>query len=357
MESQLPSTNNDAEELVTPLEINLRAMVGGLRTAQPSSIRRASPTSSLGQLDVLPTELLLLTFDYLDFQSLSRLSRACLRGKALVESLPAYREIMEHAPGALIALGKTRLLRHHPAPLLRRTLRSGKCVSCLSFGGFLFLPTCERVCSECLGENYGLRVIPLYVAKKCFRLTERQLGGMPVLHSIPGPYYVTCERTHRRVHRLVCVREAKRLAIDMHGSAEDVAKFMPEAGPRTKQFWLLRHYHEAPLEPPGCDMSTLPGRANDVEDDYSGMASMRFPWLTDAGPDGGRVCRGCAVTFRDHVLDILPAGELSRLVPEGCSPYRPLNAMMNRLRPRREFLEHVGECYGARQRPFRRGGI
>src|SRR6478609_55847 len=109
--------------------------------------------SSLGQLDILPAELLLSVIDLLDFQSLSRLSRVSLLGKYDIEDLPVYRDVVEHAPEALVALGQTHLLSYHPATLVYSTLRQSRCVSCFAFGGFLLLPTCERVCFECLYEN------------------------------------------------------------------------------------------------------------------------------------------------------------------------------------------------------------
>ena len=323
----------------------------GIRPVCPIPARCAR-----GQLELLPPELLLLILDQLDFQSLSRLSRACFRGKTVVESLPAYEEMIEHAPDTLAALGKTHLLRYHSASLVRQALRSGKCVSCFDFGAFLFLPTCERVCFECLYENYGLRVIPLSAARKCFHLTDKQLRRISIMRSIPGTYSVLFYHTRRRVRRLVSVREAKRLAIQIHGSAENVAKFAPEIIPRRfttrpqfRESLLFKRYHAVPLEPPGCDMSRLPeGGGSGVEDCWGGVASIRFPWLTETGAEGGRVCRGCEVTYKLYRRSMLPATVLSRLVSPVSDSRRPIWAMVNRLRSSQEFLNHVKGCYGAR---------
>lgn len=122
-------------------------------STRPSRIRRVSARSSLGVFDNFPAELWLIILDLLDFQSLSRISRVSLLGKVVVESLPAYKDLMTYAPEALPVLGRCQVLSYHPASLLRRTLRSSQCVSCSEFGAFLFLPTFERVCFICLTSN------------------------------------------------------------------------------------------------------------------------------------------------------------------------------------------------------------
>lgn len=190
--------------LICREELNLHGMIRKVTPAKPSCIRRQSLQSSLGLLDRLPAELLLLTLELLDFQSLSRMSRVSLRGKAVVEGLPAFREMMQHAPETLPALGQTRLLKYHSSSLLRQTLRSAKCASCFSFAGFLFLPTCERVCFECLHENRALWLMTRAQAKRCFRLTDKQLATIPTLYSIPGTYNVMFLISRRRMIRLVC---------------------------------------------------------------------------------------------------------------------------------------------------------
>lgn len=78
--------------------------------AQRSAIRRDSK-SSIGILDRLSLEILQWVLDLLVFQSLSRVSRSSLLAKSVVESLPLYCDLMEHAPQTLNALGLTDLVR------------------------------------------------------------------------------------------------------------------------------------------------------------------------------------------------------------------------------------------------------
>lgn len=337
-------------ELTCPREFGLGGMIRDLSPAKPSTISRA-PLSSLGQLDLLPTELLLITLGLLDFRSLSRISRVSLRGKEIVEALPAYKDMMEHAPEALTALGKTRLLQHHSALLLHQTLKSDKCISCFMFGGFLFLPTSERLCADCLYENIALRMTTPTIAKQCFGLTGKQLQRIPIMYSIPGTYNMWLEISRKRVYRLVSVKQAKQLAIEIHGSAENVASLMPSA-PTAKmterQFAIFKQFHEASLEPPGCDLSRLPRDEDVIVDDYCAMASIRFPFLTSTGADNGRVCRGCLFATERHARGRMPEMVMLEIVPPDVESSRAYIGLMLRLHSEEGFFQHIQTCCGVK---------
>lgn len=338
------------EKLTCTQELNLCGMIRKLPVPKTSPIHRNATKPTLGPLDTLPLELLQLILSLLDFQSLSRLSRASLTAKATVEALPAYREFLEHAPDVLIALERTRILHYHSAALLRRTLRTNQCVSCFGFGAFLFLPTCERVCFQCLHENHALRVTTLELARKCFSLPTIHLKRIPILHSIPGSYSVLFHIWRPKEYRLVSVKQAKQLAIQVRGSAENVARLLPPTPPPdmpARDFWIFKRFHEAPLDPPACDLSQKPEKSNLAKDDFGGMASIRMPSLTGTSADRGRLCKGCRLVNELHSQGTLPTAVLENLVPQGIGPRRPLLALMNRLHSREGFLEHIKICYGA----------
>ncbi|RSL70298.1 hypothetical protein CEP54_001897 [Fusarium duplospermum] len=350
--SELPK--NLFHHLVRPEASEFKGMIRGLPQAvRPSLSASGQPRgSSLGQLDLLPAELLLSVLDLLDFQSLSRLSRVSALGKDVVEDLPVYRDVIEHAPEALTALVKTRLVSHHPAALLHQTLHQSRCVSCHYYGGFLFLPTCERVCFECLYENQAFRMTTPSLAKQCFALTDNELEQIPLMHSIPGTFGLRFQFAHKQVEHLVSVKQTKQLALQVHGSPESLAELMPKfraANMTPRVLGMFRHFHEAPLEPPACDMSQLPRKAEVVEDDFGGMASIRFPSLTDFGVENGHLCQGCLVTYGHYMQGALPESTLSELVPSGVGPYRPLLAILTRLWSADGFMEHARQCYGVRR--------
>ena len=78
-----------------------------------------------------------------DSQSLSRLAYVFVRGQETVQSLSAYRDLMNYAPNTLTSLGKTRVIGHHSASRLHLTLHLQECVSCGKYG----------LSFSCLGAN------------------------------------------------------------------------------------------------------------------------------------------------------------------------------------------------------------
>lgn len=188
-------------------------------------------------------------------------------------------------------------------------------------------------------------------AKRWFALTNNQIRRIPIMHSISGSYCVRYQVLYCRAYCLVSIKQLKQLAIDVHGSPENVAKLMLEdsSGMGFKDFHTLRQFHEATVEPPGCNLSKLPSKANRMNDKYGGMASIRMPSLNSSGPDYGRLCRGCRHIYNQHSLGLLPSSVLSELVPPGTGPDRPLLAILTRLRSRNGFIDHIRQCYGVRR--------
>jgi hypothetical protein len=148
------------DELISRLSHRPRGIINGVislsEPARYSSIKCVTNTSSVGVLECLPLELLQYIFSMLDLQSLSRVSRVSTRGKCMVELLPAYRDLMERAPHIFTILGRVDFINVHSIGILYRALLSEICISCREYGAFLFLPTCERCCYECLFRNRSL---------------------------------------------------------------------------------------------------------------------------------------------------------------------------------------------------------
>ncbi|KAF5573287.1 hypothetical protein FPANT_12482 [Fusarium pseudoanthophilum] len=269
--------------------------------AKPSKIHPERAVSCLDLLGVLPAELLLITVDLLDFQSLSRLSRTCLRAKRVVENFVPYQEVIKHAPKVPTALIQANLADHYPPSVVYRTLQTDRCVSCTDFGAFLYLPTCERVCFECLHRNIGLWMITIPMAKKYFGLTYELVQTLPIMCIIPGTYCLrTRDKTHKKPFRLVSVKAVKSLAIKVHGSAESLVELLPERTTATEKLYrLFKRYHEAPVEAPGCDMTELPENPHIGSDPHAGVSSLRVPYITATGADWGQTCKGCQITYKD----------------------------------------------------------
>ncbi|CAK7230061.1 hypothetical protein SCUCBS95973_007446 [Sporothrix curviconia] len=349
-----------SDELVNRLtdanEYSLKGMIRGLTLPPTAPLPALSSCSaaSLGQLDSLPVELMHMVLVLLDVQSLVRLSQVARAAKVAVDGLPAYEDLRQHIPDVLVALGRTRMLHCHSVACLQDALRASppRCASCLvSFGGFLFLPTCERVCFDCLCENRALRMTTPALARECFRLSASQLAaGVPVLHTIPGSYSVRWHKHHPKVHKLVSVRQAKAHAAVVHGSAQAVAALLPATKPASwslRKYYLLQSFHEAPLGPAGRDLTLLPEQDNTAPDGFGGVASIRMPYVGKAGKaDRGRCCNGCRILEKLDADGGLPENVKTRLVPPGVPASKPLKALGTRLYTEGKFVQHIRECYG-----------
>lgn len=330
----------------------LGSMIRGLTPACQSAISRRVYPSSLGSLDQLPAEVLVMILGYLDFQSLSRISRTSFLGKGLVEGMASYRDMMHHAPEALTALGRTGLLSIHSATLLHQSLRSKECVSRYEFGAFLLLPSCERVCFECLDRNSALRAMRVNDAKAAFGLTAAHLKKIPTMKTIPGEYGIRFKASHRKSLHPVNVRQAKMLAIDVHGSSEALKRIAPPA-PRLgdrRRIWTLSALHGASIDPPGSDMSKIYRQRDQPEDELGGVATLRFPFLTPSGfADTGRLCQGCELTYKLFKYNELPEQVCRELSGPSRGSHEPFRAAMSRLRTKEDFQTHTQHCYGSQR--------
>jgi len=279
---------------------------------------RISGSSGIGLLDTLPLELLHIVLEVLDFRSLSRFTRVCRQGKSIVESLPAYRDLIKYAFTALVALSRTDLIIHHSAASIHKALLSKKCVACDEFAPFLYLPTSERCCYECLHRDRSLRLITSGTARKCFGLTPKALRLIPSMVSIPGTYSVGHSITHRKRIRLYSLKQSKVLGVAQHGSVEAMEGFVTSqnigkltARDKLKVRWLTGH------------PSTIGSDSNVPSDRFCGMASTVFPALQPNDVlEKGLWCLGCRVNFLNYQRTRILNAE-TRLLVSGADPLFP----------------------------------
>lgn len=307
--------------------------------------------SSIGRLDELPIELLHAIFEILDLESLSRVSRVSLRGKNIVESLPAYRDLLLSAGHIFRILSRTRVINRHSSATLHAALHADRCVSCGDYGAFLFLLTFERCCIACISGNQSLWMVPLSVAGDCFNLTKTELKTLPTMRSIPRKYSVKNSVSRQRPIRLTSVKAAKERALQVHGSIDAMARSLAEKRPHMTltKFYKTRWLQDAPLQPLSQDPLTLEYVSNTPNDDFCGMGCVPFPSMTGSNIETGMWCRGCERTSQLYHDQKLNASEVSWLVPPGCETYRYMNGIQYRARSEAEFLEHAEHCYSARE--------
>lgn len=305
--------------------------------------------SSLGILDRLPAELLHEVLINLDFQSITRFSRVSMRGKHILQCFPEYRDLMNHAPHALAALGQTKLIQLHSVSQLLTALRTERCATCPEFGVYLFLPTCDRCCWQCLRSNPSLRVISPTAAGRAFALSPKMVRQLPVMLSLPGTYGVARKST-QVAHKLVSVSAAKELAISIYGCAENLAQVVVRRTPNTQAAYTDRYLQAVFSDATSSDSLMIPNQGGVGVDRYFGMASIPFPSLAIRDDvEHGLWCKGCESTYKQYKNGQLSAQVTANMVPADCNPDRVLFGMIRRARSRIGHLAHIRQCYGARQ--------
>ena len=308
--------------------------------------------SLLGRLDNLPLEVLHESLAYLDLQSLWRLSRVSLRGKAVVESLHEYGKLAKFAAHTFKILKQARILGLHSVSTLYAALYSERCISCGAYGAFLFLLFAERCCFACLVDNQSLWMISLPLARECFGLTKQQVKALPVMWSIPGKYCVPHNVSHQKSIRLSSVKAAKELALKVHRSLEELATTYPldSWNLPTHKMDMFTWYRQAPLDLLSQDSLTITDARTRPRDGFCGMGSIPFPSLLSGStePEQGLWCRGCEFTYKECAIEEMDHSTLSRLVPPHVFHVDQfLLRMQYRAWSKAGFLQHAKRCYSA----------
>jgi len=150
---------------------------------------------SLGQLGVLPLEILTKVLLALDLPTLTTSFRSVnSRAMNLVDnSLHQYRRVVKYCPDILRAIISINA-RSFDCTTLYKALSTEKCESCYQrFGAYLYLITCKRVCYFCLMS--GVEYLPLSVAHVSGytglsgqELLEGENWKIPCIYSLPGRY-------------------------------------------------------------------------------------------------------------------------------------------------------------------------
>jgi hypothetical protein len=315
-----------------------------------SQIKREHGSSSLGSLDDLPRELIDEILCQMDLQSLARLSKACLRGKKVVDELPAYNQIVSSASHIFATLTRVQVIGLHSVAKLHATLRSESCISCGQFGACLILLSCERCCHACLTYNQSLWMITAERARSCFGLTEEQSLSLPYMRSVSGPYPYRGINANLSPTLLTSVRAAKLLANKVRsGVGEALIGEVATLGlgPLDKRIIEANWLRRAPLEPLRYDPLVLSTRNRDMPlNPWRGMGAIYFPQLTVSGSlENGLWCKGCTVASWSCPLSLIDEENIPPgVVPDDCARQPFLRGLEYRARTTAGFIEHAQLC-------------
>lgn len=296
--------------------------------------RGTSEFISLGHLDILPIELLHSVLKLLDFRNLSNFRRVSQGGNAIVKSLPAYHDLISHAPRALIALSRTKLILSHSAASVHAEFLSENCRFCQNYGPFLFLPTCERYCYYCLYSNQSLWVISRQLASLLAGVSLKKINRIPAMLRIP----VTRPRRNasRRLNAYVSVKQAEELGIAVHGSREAMNNYV-EANKAGK----VMHYQRQRVE-----RFAVPVAGEEiVHKNFQGWTSIAFPSRgRNNSLENGFWCLGCRIAYDNS--ESKPHGQSCR---SHWLHRNTLEKLALQARSKPQFVEHLRNCQAAKE--------
>jgi hypothetical protein len=183
--------------------------------------------SSAGSLDRLPTEIIYMIFLLSNLSTLSHFAQASRAAAFLVSIFSPHRDLITHAPSALAVLAQHGLLPYFPVQQVHRLLVDERCISCASYGQFLYLPLCERVCVPCLKTNITLRVLPLETALKWFQDDDGLMRQAPIMVRSDRR---GVDKTGSSRREYICVRAAAEMLLKPLHSAPSLRSIMREGG-------------------------------------------------------------------------------------------------------------------------------
>lgn len=181
---------------------------------------------TLGDLQVLPIELLNIVFQFCDLQSLFHFLRLNSLAHAILKNSATYTMLEKHVSGPLRVFAKTRVASYYTVPQVLHVLtETDKCAACGKFGWFLYLPECKRCCIRCVFSKPEFETIAKTDAMHGFGLSAESVSALPAV--------ATSSST--RSMRLISKSRAHEAAIAEHGGESEFEAFLKDRGSLSKQ--------------------------------------------------------------------------------------------------------------------------
>lgn len=175
-----------------------------------------------GVLGRVPAEILQEILLDLDLRSLSTMCRLNSFYHSLVDDLPAYKLLREHASATLKIMHVTKTSSDFPVRRLFSEFCRPRCRTCEDFGPYIFLLTCRRCRFKCLHEHDDYRLAPVFDVMVNYALSKDLVKRLDSIYSLRG--YYGFYREYQGRLRLVSASEAFELGINVHGSKRRMEK-------------------------------------------------------------------------------------------------------------------------------------
>jgi hypothetical protein len=260
------------------------------------SLLRTIPaiSSTLGNLQFLPLEIVYEICFLLDIWSLLNFRHANRRAEQIVRSTRGYEAVITHALDALCVTLKTNIASWFTLSDLFRALCTRDCHLCGSFGGFIFLPSFMRCCFSCIREDCLPSISPFSGPKKRVKSSPGCLYSLvPTVMSVPGTYSMDEIMRKKRI-QIIPTEFVSRLSLRKGDKRTQVTQ--------SKETALLCY-----------------------------MVSTSLPYLDieSGGIQNGICCSGCQIALK--------ALGSSRVQTNAC-------ALRDKVYSYGEFMEHFREC-------------
>lgn len=166
----------------------------------------------------------------LDLLSLERMRQLNSHFQILVESLPAYRLLKQHASQTLQVIYLSGVASAISVKQLYVEFCQPSCRGCDSFGPFLFLPSVSRCCENCLQTKNDFQVFPLSRVYANFAITPAKARNwLPVVLCPEGRYGHPWSSYHFEGSiDLVSFAQVERLGIQTHGNKQRLKEAVME---------------------------------------------------------------------------------------------------------------------------------
>ena len=195
------------------------------------------PKRSVGQLDLLPVELINQVLGMLDIPTLTTFRRVNQRAMHLVDSLPTYRRLWTFCPDVLRAIISINAASF-ACETLFEALTRGKCESCNHLGDYLYLITCRRVCYSCFTSRKEYFPVSLTLAARHAKLQRKALKRLPQVRSLPGRYTASGKLFRYRMTLIDCQALG-----DLSGDSETLNKRFDYRQPNLGGSCRLSRHH------------------------------------------------------------------------------------------------------------------
>lgn len=112
---------------------------------------------SLGSLNLLPAEIMIIVISAMEFRSVAAFRHVNSYAREMVESVTKFGAIKEHAPFLLRAAINLNPPLPASAPTLRSSLLEKRCCCCdIRDGPIIYLLDCRRYCRTCFSWSDNL---------------------------------------------------------------------------------------------------------------------------------------------------------------------------------------------------------